>query len=101
METVSKRYSQVVERYLEKLKLHSAALDNLQGMSLEWPIYDHATERNSLVRDLAHEVEEEMAYEMSEYQCSAAEFSGEASPENLAIAIGMFLSKTPFHADST
>ena len=69
---MSELYSIVCERLWEKIDFHRDKLD-LKTVDLQkmFP-YDQLAEKSPLIRELVAEVNEEFAYEMSEYQASWA-----------------------------
>lgn len=71
---MSEAYNQAVNHLIAKLQAHKEILGDLKGMSLEFSIYDRAVEIDSLVRVLAKGTEDDLDYELSEYQCSSAIF---------------------------
>ena len=67
---MSELYSIVCERLWEKIEFHRDKLD-LKTVDLQKPSpYDQLAEKSPLIRELVTEVNEEFAYEMSEYQAS-------------------------------
>lgn len=69
---MSDLYNIVSERLWEKIEFHGNELD-LKTVDLQkmFP-YDQLAEKSPLIRELVSEVNEEFAYEMSEYQASWA-----------------------------
>ena len=67
---MSDLYNIVCERLWEKIEFHRDELD-LETVDLKkmFP-YDQLAEKSPLIRELVTEVNEEFAYEMSEYQAS-------------------------------